>query len=105
MAILLKLNLYILEMKKAIIVTKSMKTLEKNVDELEISKRKEMIDMTYFLFYDGVMGEHFVIEGDDNWVAEDAYEEARNVVDVEDELDYLGVISDEEVDAMGYDVY
>ena len=61
--------------------------------------------MTYFLFYDGVMGEYFVIEGDDNWVAEDAYEEARNVVDVEDELDYLGIISDEEVDAMGYDVY
>ena len=61
--------------------------------------------MTYFLFYDGVMGEHFVIEGDDNWVAEDAYEEARNVVDVEDELEYLGIISEEEVDAMGYDVY
>lgn len=61
--------------------------------------------MIYFLFYDGVMGERFVIEGDDNWVAEDAYEEARNVVDVEDELEYLGIVSDEEVDAMGYDVY
>lgn len=61
--------------------------------------------MTYFLFYDGVMGEYFVVEGDDNWTVEDAYEEARNVVDVEDELDYLGIISDEEVDAMGYDVY
>ena len=61
--------------------------------------------MIYFLFYDGVMGERFVIEGDDNWVAEDAYEEARNVVDVVDELDYLGVVSEEEVDAMGYDVY
>ena len=64
-----------------------------------------MIDMVYFLFYDGVMDEHFVIEGDDSWVAEDAYEEARNVVDVEDELEYLGIITDEEVDAMGYDVY
>ena len=61
--------------------------------------------MTYFLFYDGVCGEHFVIEGGNDWVAEDAYEEARNVVDVEDELQYLGIISDEEVDAMGYDVY
>ena len=61
--------------------------------------------MTYFLFYDGVMGEYFVVEGDDNWTMEDVYEEACNVVDVEDELEYLGVISDEEVDAMGYDVY
>lgn len=61
--------------------------------------------MIYFLFYDGVMGKYFVVEGDENWVAEDAYEEARNVVDVEDELDYLGIISDEEADAMGYDVY
>ena len=74
-------------------------------DIILIEKRKEIKIMTYFLFYDGVMGEHFVIEGDDNWVAEDAYEEARNVVDVEDELEYLGIISDEEVDAMGYDVY
>ena len=61
--------------------------------------------MSYFLFYDGVMGEHFVVEGDDTWSAEDAYEEARKVVDVEDELEYLGTVSDEEVDAMGYDVY
>lgn len=61
--------------------------------------------MTYFLFYDGVMGEYFVVEGDENWVAEDAYEEACNVVNAEDELDYLGIISEEEVDAMGYDVY
>lgn len=61
--------------------------------------------MTYFLFYNGICGERFVVEGDDDWVAEDAYEEARNVVDVEDELEYIGIISDEEVDAMGYDVY
>ena len=61
--------------------------------------------MIYFLFYDGVMGKYFVVEGDENWAAEDAYEEARSVVDVEDELDYLGIISDEEVDARGYDVY
>ena len=68
-------------------------------------EESEEKNMTYFLFYDGVMGEHFVIEGDDNWVAEDAYEEARNVVDVEDELEYLGIVSDEEVNAMGYNVY
>lgn len=61
--------------------------------------------MIYFLFYDGVMGEYFVVEGDGNWAAGDAYEEALNVADVEDELDYLGIISEEEVDAMGYDVY
>ena len=61
--------------------------------------------MTYFLFYDGAMGEYFVVEGDENWTAEDVYVEARNVVDVVDELDYLGIISDEEVEAMGYNVY
>ena len=61
--------------------------------------------MIYFLFYDGVMGEHFVVEGDDDWVAEDAYVDAQAVVDDEDELEYIGIISDEEVDAMGYDVY
>jgi hypothetical protein len=64
-----------------------------------------MIDMTYFLFFDGVMGEYFVVEGDENCTVEDVYEEACNVVDVEDELDYIGIISDEEVDARGYDVY
>jgi hypothetical protein len=64
-----------------------------------------MIDMVYFLFYDGVMREHFVIEGDDDWVAEDAYVDATAVVDDEDELEYVGIISAEEVDAKGYDVY
>jgi hypothetical protein len=72
---------------------------------IRVQIKKGIENMTYFLFYDGVCGEHFVVEGDDDWVAEDAYEEARNVVDVEDELEYLGVISDEEVDAVGYDVY
>ena len=61
--------------------------------------------MTYFLFYDGVMEEYFVVEGDDDWVAEDAYIDASAVVDDEDELDYIGIISAEEVDAKGYDVY
>lgn len=61
--------------------------------------------MTYFLFYDCVMREYFVVEGDDNCVAEDAYEEACLVVDDEDELEYMGIISAEEVDAMGYNVY
>lgn len=61
--------------------------------------------MTYFLFYDGVMREYFVVEGDDNWVAEDAYEEACLVVDDEDELEYMGIVSAEEVDAKGYNVY
>lgn len=61
--------------------------------------------MIYFLFYDGVIREHFVIEGDDDWVVEDAYVDATGVVDDEDELEYIGVISAEEVDAKGYDVY
>ena len=61
--------------------------------------------MVYFLFYDGVMKEYFVIEGDEDWVAEDAYVEAAAIVDDEDELDYVDVISAEEVDAKGYDVY
>ena len=51
------------------------------------------------------MREHFVIEGDDDWVAEDAYVDATAVVDDEDELEYIGVISAEEVDTKGYDVY
>ena len=49
------------------------------------------------------MREHFVIEGDDDWVAEDAYVDATAVVDDEDELEYIGVISAEEVDTKGYD--
>ena len=61
--------------------------------------------MTYFLFYDGVMCEHFVVEGDDDWAVEDAYVDATGVVDDEDELEYIGIISAEEVDAKGYDVY
>ena len=61
--------------------------------------------MIYFLFYDGVMREHFVIEGDDDQVAEDAYVDATGVVDDEDELEYIGIISAEEVDTKGYDVY
>lgn len=59
--------------------------------------------MTYFLFYNALMHKRFVIEGDDDWVAEDAYVDATEVWD--DEVEYLGIISAEEVDAMGYDVY
>lgn len=61
--------------------------------------------MIYFLFFDGVLGQYFVIEGDDDWVAEDAWVDASAVVDDEDELEYIGVVSAEEVDAKGYDVY
>ncbi len=60
--------------------------------------------MTYFLFYDGARREYFVVEGDD-WVVEDAYEEALNIVDVKDELEFIGIISAEEVDARNYVVY
>jgi len=61
--------------------------------------------MIYFLFYDGVLGKHFVIEGDEEWVMEDAYEEALNVIDVADELEYIGVVSAFEVERQNYPVY
>ena len=61
--------------------------------------------MIYFLFFDGVLGQFFVIEGDEDWVMEDAWVDASAVVDDEDELEYIGIVSSEEVDKMGYDVY
>ena len=42
--------------------------------------------MIYFLFFDGVRGQSFVIEGDEDWVVEDAWVDASAEVDDEDEL-------------------
>ena len=61
--------------------------------------------MIYFLFFDGALCQYFVIEGDDDWVMEDAWVDASAVVDDEDELEYIGVVSAEEVERKGYDVY
>lgn len=61
--------------------------------------------MIYFLFFDGVLGQFFVIEGDDDWVMEDAWVDASAVVDDEDELEYIGIVSAEEVERKRYDVY
>ncbi len=61
--------------------------------------------MIYFLFFDGVLGQYFVIEGDEDWVMEDAWVDASAVVDDEDELEYIGIVSGEEVERKGYDVY
>ena len=61
--------------------------------------------MIYFLFFDGVLGQYFVIEGDEDWVMEDAWVDASAVVDDEDELEYIGIVSGEEVEQKGYDVY
>ena len=57
------------------------------------------------MFLDNILGKYFVIEGDDDMAMEDAWEEAILVIDDEDELEYIGIISAEEVDAKGYDVY
>ena len=61
--------------------------------------------MVYFLFYDGALDKRFVIEGDEDWVAEDAWIDASAVVDDEDELEYIGIVSAYEVERMNYDVY
>lgn len=61
--------------------------------------------MVYFLFFDGVLGKFFVIEGDNDWKAEDALVDASAIVDDEDKLEYHGIVSSEAVDGMGYDVY
>ena len=61
--------------------------------------------MIYFLFFDGALGQYFVIEGDEDWVMEDAWIDASAVVDDEDELEYIGIVSGEEVEQKGYDVY
>jgi hypothetical protein len=61
--------------------------------------------MIYFLFFDGALGQYFVIEGDEDWVMEDAWIDASAVVDDEDELEYVGIVSGEEVERKRYDVY
>ena len=61
--------------------------------------------MIYFLFFDGILNQYFVVEGDEDWVAEDAWMDASAVVDDEDELEYIGIVSGEEVERKGYDVY
>lgn len=61
--------------------------------------------MVYFLFWDNVLGKYFAIEGDDDMVMEDAWEEAILVIDDEDELEYIGICSESEIDTKGYDVY
>ena len=61
--------------------------------------------MIYFLFFDGVLNQYFVIEGGEDWVMEDAWMDASAVVDDEDELEYIGVVSAEEVEQKGYEVY
>ena len=61
--------------------------------------------MIYFLFFDGVLNQYFVIEGDEDWVMEDAWVDASAMVDDEDELEYIGIVSGEEVERKGYDVY
>jgi hypothetical protein len=72
---------------------------------MNFSVCERRIKMVYFLFLDNILGKYFVIEGDDDMVMEDAWEEAILVIDDEDELEYIGTISAEEVDAKGYDVY
>lgn len=61
--------------------------------------------MIYFLFFDGVLNQYFVIEGGEDWVMEDAWMDASAMVDDEDELEYIGIVSSEEVEQKGYDVY
>lgn len=58
--------------------------------------------MANFLFVDNSTSEHFFVQES---VYEDAYEIARDVVDCEDDLEYIGVFSDIEAECMGYDTY
>ena len=58
--------------------------------------------MANFLFVDNNTGEHFFVQEE---VYEDAYEIALDVVDCEDDLEYIGVFSDLEAECMGYDTY
>ena len=58
--------------------------------------------MDNFLFFDGLTGEYFFVQAG---IMEEAWNEAALVVDDEDELEYCGVYSDEEAEAMGYDTY
>ena len=58
--------------------------------------------MVNFLFVDNRTGEYFFVQAG---VYEDAYEIARDVVDDEDDLEYIGVFDDLEAECMGYDTY
>ncbi len=58
--------------------------------------------MNNFLFVDNNTGERFFVQEE---VYEDAYEIALDVVDDEDDLEYIGVFSDLEAECMGYDTY
>ena len=66
------------------------------------TKTREEKFMFNFLFVDNNTGEHFFVQ---EGVYEDAYEIARDVVDCEDDLEYIGVFSDVEAECMGYDTY
>lgn len=58
--------------------------------------------MDNFLFVDNLTGERFFVQVD---VMEEAWVEAESIVDDKDELEYIGVFSDEEAECMGYDTY
>lgn len=58
--------------------------------------------MVNFLFVDNSTGEHFFVQ---EGFYEDAYEIACDVVDDEDDLEYIGVFDDFEAECMGYDTY
>ena len=58
--------------------------------------------MNNFLFFDSLRGEYFFVQCG---VMEETWDEACLVVDDEDELEYIGVYTDEEAEAMGYDTY
>lgn len=58
--------------------------------------------MNNFLFLDNLTGERFFVQAG---VMEDAWDEAEDIVDDPDELEYLGVFGDEEAECMGYDTY
>ena len=56
--------------------------------------RKEVNDMDNFLFVDNLTGERFFVQAG-----------IMSIVDDKDELEYIGVFSDEEAECMGYDTY
>ena len=58
--------------------------------------------MKNFLFFDNLRGEYFFVQCG---ALSEAWDEACLVVEDEDELEYLGVYSDDEAEMMGYDTY
>lgn len=58
--------------------------------------------MKYWLFVDNLNGERFFVEAG---CEEEAWYEAELVTDDPDELECLGICSEEESEALGYDVY